>query len=456
MRHISLRNICTILAVASCAIMSPARVTLGFDGEEAASVGIYVKDLSTGEVVAQNDQLKSIIPASILKSVTGAAAMTTLGPDFRFKTPIYLYGSQGSDKSRWDGNLVIESCGDPTIDSDQFKERKPLADEIISALNEKGIKTITGNVIIRQPQPQQGCPTEWEIEDVAWAYGAGWYGFNFFDNSFTLRPSTKVTSPHIPDLNITIIKDNDGTDLVRGINSNDLYVYSSRPNNPKWVTESTMPNPAIVFTSLLTDKMRRAGIEIMGHASSDVSERTLVCEHKSATLCEILRETMHVSHNLFAEGLLRALAPDENRKAAIKADRQALKSIGVKTAYNKIIDGSGLARGNCVQPIFMSQVLEGMARSRYADEYVSTFPVVGKDGTVKRMLAKTDLDGRLALKSGSMNAVQCFAGYKLGPDGKPTHTVVIMVNAFYCERAEVRKSIDDFLLSTFAPAQQNQ
>lgn len=451
-----LRIFSLTLIASTCALMSNADVTLGFDGEEAASVGIYIKDLASGEVVAENDALKSIIPASIMKSVTGAAAFTALGPDFRFKTPVYLYGKQAADKSRWDGNLVIESCGDPTIDSDQFKTRKPLADEIVASLTAKGIKTISGDIIIRQPQPQQGCISEWEIEDVAWAYGAGWYGFNFFDNSFSLRPSTKVTSPHIPDLNITVIKDSDGTDLVRGINSNELYVYSSDPKNPKWVTESTMPNPASVFKSLLTEKLRRADITLLGKTSSDVSERTLVCEHLSPNLTEMLRETLYVSHNLFAEGLLRALAPDDNRKAAIKRDKEALQSIGVTTAYNNIIDGSGLARGNRIQPKFMSEVLEAMATGENADDYVSTFPVVGKNGTVKRMLTKTELEGRLALKSGSMNAVQCFAGYKLGDDGKPTHTVVIMVNSFYCDRAKVRKGIDNFLLDTFRQIQQPQ
>ncbi len=451
-----LKNLCAALLAASCSFIANAEVTLGFDGEEAASVGIYVKDLATGEVIAENDALRSMIPASIMKSVTGAAAITALGPDFRFSTPVYLYGKQGSDKSHWEGNLVIESSGDPTIDSDQFKTRKPMADEIVAALATKGIKSISGDIVIRQPQPQQGCISEWEIEDVAWAYGAGWYGFNFLDNSFSLRPSTKVTSPHVPDLSVKLIKDSGGTDLVRGINSNTLYVYSSDPQNPKWVTESTMPDPAAVFKSLLADKMRESGITLQGKSTSDASERMLVCEHLSASLREILRETLYVSHNLFAEGLLRALAPGDTRKEAIKRDRETLKSIGVNTDYNNIIDGSGLARSNRVQPIFMSQMLESMASSKYADEYVSTFPLVGKNGTVKRLLAKTRLDGKLALKSGSMNAVQCFAGYKLGADGKPTHTVVIMVNAFYCEHAKLRKGIEDFLLSTFKETDENQ
>ena len=49
-----------------------------------------------------------------------------------------------------------------------------------------------------------------------------------------------------------------------------------------------------------------------------------------------------------------------------------------------------------------------------------------------------------------MMGVLCYAGYRLGADGKPTHAVVIMVNGYFCPSAEVRKAIQDFLLKTFS------
>ena len=159
---------------------------------------------------------------------------------------------------------------------------------------------------------------------------------------------------------------------------------------------------------------------------------------------------MRVSHNLFAEGLLRALVPNGSRQDALDREWKFFMQCGDSLAkYNKICDGSGLARADRLQPIFISNVLEHMAKSDIADAYVDCFPLVGKEGTVKRLLTNTKLQGKLALKSGSVNAVQCFAGYKLDADGAPTHTVVILVNCFYCPRAEVKKAIENFLLSTF-------
>ena len=80
---------------------------------------------------------------------------------------------------------------------------------------------------------------------------------------------------------------------------------------------------------------------------------------------------------------------------------------------------------------------------------MSFFPKAGKDGTMKGFLAKTPLQGKIAMKTGSVNGVQCYAGYKLGVNGKPTHVVVIMVNNFFCSRQSLRKAIEAMLTKTF-------
>ena len=94
--------------------------------------------------------------------------------------------------------------------------------------------------------------------------------------------------------------------------------------------------------------------------------------------------------------------------------------------------------------------MQMMAYRPDASSYVSLFPKVGVDGTVKKLLCGTPLEGRLVLKSGSMKGVYCYAGYLIGDSGLPTHTVVIMINGFTCSRAAVKKGIESFLLDRFA------
>lgn len=441
LKRMSIALICMMIAVSVL-----AEIRLGFPGEESASVGIYIKDLRTGNIIAQNEASKALVPASIQKAITTATALTILGPTFTFKTPVFLYGTK--KESTWEGNLVIESCGDPTIDSGLFKNRAPLYRTIINGLKNEGISEITGKIIIYEPLLNPGQNPCWEIEDTPWAYGAGLYGFNFMDNSYKLWPATGKTEPFIPDLHLTVIK-SQNNDLWQGVNSNDLIVYGKDVKNLKWRVTPAMNNPALVFQYLLKDKLEEAGIKILGKETNDENSQLLVCEYTSPIITEILKQLMHESHNLFAEGMLRAIAPGESRMSALKKEITKLQELGIKTNYNKISDGSGLARDNRSQPQFISAVLEAMAKGEYATLYLSTFPKVGLEGTVKNLLAKTSLKGKLALKSGSMGGIQCFAGYKLDAQEKPTHTVIIMINSFYCQRSELRGCIEKFLLDTF-------
>lgn len=446
MNNLRLTFLCIALLLA--AVVAKAQVTLGFEGESAASVGIIIKDLKSGTIVAQNDAERALLPASIMKSVTCATALTALGEEFRFSTPVVLYGTQ--DGSTWNGNLIIESVGDPTIDSELFKDDvAPLHRSIIQGLKDLGITKITGRVIISQPMSDQGCNPHWEIEDTPYAYGAGLYGFNFQDNYYKLWPATGKTAPYVPDLHLSVIQQKSGTDMAQGINSNNLTIFTAEPANPKLMVKVSMDDPALVYESYLKARLKDAGITLEGNDVSDESQRALVCDYKSPVITDILTEMMHESHNLYAEGMLRAIAPNDTREEALKAEARTLKGIGAPTTHNRISDGSGLARANRIQPQFVSSVLEQMSKTDHASAYAATFPKVGVDGTVKNLLAKTSLKGKLALKSGSMGGVQCYAGYKFDDNGRPTHTVVIMVNSFFCPRGELRGRIEKFLLDTF-------
>ena len=80
------------------------------------------------------------------------------------------------------------------------------------------------------------------------------------------------------------------------------------------------------------------------------------------------------------------------------------------------------------------------------EDFVDVFPRAGVDGTVCSLFKGTPLEGRAALKSGSMSGVRCYAGYILNDDDEPKYAVAIMVNNFKCKVSEINKSIQDFLL----------
>lgn len=425
-----------------------AQSFLGFDGEESTSTGIYIKDLKTGELLVDHNSELALTPASVMKAVTTASALSILGENFRFETPVVLTGEKSTAKKGvWNGNLVIRSCGDPTIESENFKSRLGFCDSIATALRRLGITSISGCIKVEQSLSDAGPILQWEIEDVAWPYGAGLFGLNYRDNTFSVCPATKQTKPHVPGLEIDVRKSTSGNDLIRGVESNKLVVYARNPNNRKWVLSSTMPDPAAVLVYELSAKLRANGISVGKNAAKTAAgKERIVYNHRSPASPEIMRSLMVRSDNLFAEGMLRAIAPGQSRKNAINREKELWASRGINSRYTIINDGSGLTRANRLSARFIGDVLEWMAGSDRGDTYTSFFPRAGKEGTLRSFLAKTPLEGKIALKTGSVSTVQCYAGYRFNDENKPTHIVVVLINGFFCPRAQVRKAVEHMLL----------
>lgn len=425
---------------------------LGIEGEQATSVGVYIQDLTSGEALYDYNSEIAMTPASVMKSVTTATALSLLGDNFRFATTVELRGGFLADKS-WQGDLVIRSSGDPTLESENFEENLGFCDSICASLRRIGVKKINGTIVVEQTLKDAGPVAQWEIEDIAWPYGAGLFGLNYMDNTCLLYPVSGKTKPYVPGLEITI-KETDGlNDLLRGVNSNKLTVYRNRKiaKYNKWAVATTMPDPSAVFVAQLKSVLRSAGIGVGQKALADSeAEIRNIYTHFSPASAEIMRSLMFRSDNLFAEGVLRMLAPEGSRKDAIEKEKALWNKRGIDSNFALIFDGSGLARGNRLQARFIADVLEYMATDESMSRtYVSFFPKAGMDGTMKSFLEKSPLKGKIALKTGSMNAVQSYAGYKLDDDGKPTHVIVVLVNGFFCKRAELKKSIENLLIETF-------
>lgn len=426
--------------------LAGAQSLLGIDGEESTSIGVYIKDLATGNVIVEQNCEMALTPASVMKTLTTATVLSIAGTDARFTTPVRLTGEAGDDS--WHGNLVITGNADPTLESGNFKSRLGFCDSIAISLKRMGIRKIDGGIVVEQSLSQAGPIIQWEIEDVAWPYGAGLYGFNWRDNIVKITPATGKVVPEAPGLEICVERAQKN-DIVRGMDSNRLTVYTRDPNDRRWAINTTVPDPSAVFKTEMRQVLSRYNIEIGDEPIAAGDKRTAVYIHHSATYGDIMKSLMVRSDNLFAEGMLRTLAPGDSRKAAINRERELWDSRGIDTRYTIIHDGSGLTRANRLSAHFIGDILEWMATSDMADTYTSFFPRAGKDGTMRGFLAKSPLKGRIALKTGSVSSVQCYAGYKLNADNKPTHVVVILVNGFFCPRKQVREACENLLTKTF-------
>ncbi|MDQ3302693.1 MAG: D-alanyl-D-alanine carboxypeptidase, partial [Actinomycetota bacterium] len=80
---------------------------------EHSSWGISVRDLSTGEVLLEQDGDKMFVPASTFKAFSTATVLDGYEPDYRFRTPVYQ--TDTPDGGVLDGNLVLVASGDLSL-----------------------------------------------------------------------------------------------------------------------------------------------------------------------------------------------------------------------------------------------------------------------------------------------------------------------------------------------------
>lgn len=425
-----------------------------FKGSQNASIGVYISEIKTGRCVAQYNSGKNFVPASVQKCVTAATSQMLLGdePPFTTRAEIKAPIIDGV----LEGNLYIVGRGDPTLESRQFKERDGFISSLIEWLTRNGVDSIAGEIVTDSRfYPAIGVSPYWLLEDTAWEYGAGLYGINYRDNSFsmTLRPGDEFVPASNNVEVINLLRHGAKSDVMamRGEGSG-LLTVSGTLSTKSYTSRYSMPSPELFLADDLISELRSSGIGVGGQSGLSDNEDILTFDYASPKRDEILKVTMFKSVNLFAEGMLRALtAKSENRtfEGGIAIEREFWTNKGVDLTNTRWLDGSGLSPVNRMSPRVLASILEYMAKSEISRKYVGLFPLAGKEGTVRYLLAKTRLAGSLALKSGSMNGVLCYAGYKLNSAKTPTHVVVIMVNGASCKSAEIRSAISRYLLSVF-------
>lgn len=416
-------------------------------GIDTTQTAILIHDLRFGrDIVAENID-KALIPASVMKSVTVASLLNLADSEERFTTPVVIEGTVTD--SVVDGDLIVKTCGDPTIESQYFPESQGFADSIAAALKRIGIKRIKGQVIIDQTNfPDATTPPGWMAEDIPWYYGARLQGANFRDNKFRLRLPSKKSEPFVPDLKFSFSRPGQRNVKVDRKDGSETFLISG--NVKRGISDTfSMPYPWKAMQYEIVSTLDKKGIKVDNQKMEHATQSRLVYSHKSPAFGEIMQSLMFRSDNLLAEGMLRAIIPGGTRADAIKEEEAVWMLAGISAHGVNIVDGSGLSRDNRLTARFLGDVYKYMLYDDFIDDYVSLFPKAGYDGTMKSFLAQSPLEGRVAMKTGSMKGVQSYAGYILDEDGNPSHIVVFIVNNFRCSRAALKNDIQRLLLEKF-------
>ncbi len=419
-----------------------------------ASVGIHAIDLESGETVFETNGKKLLVPASVLKLVTSAAALEILGSDYRFQTRVGYAGAVKNGVLK--GDLVIVGGGDPALGSEYFPNQyfyPHFLETWAQRVKASGINRVEGNLILDGSfYDIEKIPPTWIWEDMGNYYGAGANALTVYDNLFRIvfrspakagQPTEIISvSPKIENLDFKneVVSSDDPRDLA--------YVFGS-PLDSRRTIRGTIPKNRNAFTikasnpfpeKLLADDflhhLAHAGVFVTGETKNEkVPDRAFqqIEQTESLPLSEIIKVLNRESVNLFAEHLVKQIAAEKtgvgNREAGLKMIVDFWKDKGLDTRQLFMEDGSGLSHFNAVSPAFLASVLRYMEnKSPDGKIFFESLPEAGQ-GTLYHFNPNLFPENTLRLKSGSMTRVRCYAGYLYSVNGKKM-AVAVMVNHF--------------------------
>ena len=447
-----------------------------------ASFSLVVKDVQEGRTVYSYDTDRLQSPASVLKTVATATALEILGEDYRYPTTLEYDGIL--ENGTLEGNLYIKGSGDPSLGSSHFAPgQNKFLSTWIAALQKAGIKHITGSVISDESIfDTEGVSIKWLREDMGNYYAPGSYGISIFDNMYKLslqtgaagtRPVLKGTEPDIPFIRFkNYLKaapvSSDSAYIIGAPLDDVRYLYGVLPaNREAYVLKGDIPDPALYLARYLTDQLQQKGIRVDGSPSCyrieveenrwKKGERKEIVTTYSPTLREIASVCNHVSHNLYADALVKTVGlqykPRRNEMISsfgrgVQVVKEYWEKKGLDVFPLRMNDGSGLAPADKVSAGFMGELLGYMAtESAVSDAFIASLPQAGIEGSVRNFLKGSKLQGKARLKSGGITGVRSYAGY-ITKDGK-TYAVAVFSNNYSCPMSRMTRALEKLLLQLF-------
>lgn len=403
-------------------------------GIKNSSWGLSVKDAVTGKAVAVRDQAHNLVPASILKVFTTAAALDKFGPERTFSTRLYYDGAISD--GFLSGNIYIKGGGDPSLGSQLLKGAQPL-DEVFkgwaAAVKAAGISVVNGAVVGDDTAFESVQPGSWSWEDIGNYYAAQPSALTVNDGLYKLylKPSDKVggkpevlrTEPYIDGLNF---ENHLRTGPAGSGDEGYIYAFPNQflavlrgsipQGSAEFAIKGALPDPALFTAQSFGLYLAKAGVNSGKKPYKGAAPQgglKLLAETPSVPLKAVVRLTNKRSFNLYAEMLLRHLgggSPDAGL-AAIKA---FLAGTGTDVAELDIVDGCGLSTRDTAKAENFTDLLRYVYKKKYFPEFNDSLVFPGDPdatGHLRAMGKGTPLEKNLRLKSGSLNGVRAYTGY---------------------------------------------
>jgi D-alanyl-D-alanine carboxypeptidase/D-alanyl-D-alanine-endopeptidase (penicillin-binding protein 4) len=373
------------------------------------SVSAEVVDLATGASLLSVAPGRPAVPASSAKLLTGAAALSLLGPSRRLATTVV---DGGKDE------IVLLGGGDVTLAADRGTPGGAvgragigdLADATAAALQARGRRSVA----VRLDDTLFKGPTtspDWSAGDVRGG---------FIAPVTALAVNSGSATPAVP--------------LV--------------PGKP---TER-VSDPSMAAARLFAAALAKAGIIVTGTVvrAKAPDGATELARVESATVADLVEHALTDSDNTIAEALARMVAVKAGRQATFAdagvavLDRVGL--LGVPTAGARLSGGSGLGSGNEVSARALARLLALAASPEHPElrALLSGLPVAGASGTLAdRFTTGRERSGLgvVRAKTGTLTGASSLSGTVVDADGRQLGFVILADRV--PSTLAARKALDD-------------
>lgn len=420
-----------------------------------AAIGATVVDVTTGEVLWAHDADRPLGLASVQKVLTTAAALRTLGPAFRWRTTIY--GEEfDAATGTVEGDLIVRGRGDPTLTNRDLVN-------LVRDLRWRGVEFVTGDLVfdgsyfddVDEPPRYADQPKE----------RAG-YRAPIGAASLEKNAVTVVVVPDRLGLGLAAVSlDPPASDHVRLVEDDVVTVATGRTRiavstevkkdhlelrvtgqiaaaDGVYFARRRIDDPVAQFGDALRAALADAGIRIRGkgirrRAIAPTDKVTVLAEHDSEPLADVVRAMVKTSDNYLAETVLKTMGAEARAAAGggpgtwadgIAVVQAMLADAGVPPASVRVENGSGLYDASSVPASAVAKVLAAAWRDfRVGPELASALAIGGVDGTLRRRFGGPAIRGRVRGKTGTLAAVSSLAGL-VGVDGLHPLAFVVLVN----------------------------
>lgn len=366
----------------------------------------YVVNTSEGETVFGWKQRTPRILASNTKLFTTAAALARYGSGGTLGTEV-LGDSRLGDDGVWRGDLYLRGGGDPTFGSRRFVTRHygrgATVEKLAALIEDTGIERVTGRV----------------------------YGDESRFDSLRGGPESRyATSIWVGPLS--------GLAFNRGLGDEQ--------------GRSFQLDPPLFAAAQLDAALERRGVKVRLAPRAGVAGpgADVLASIDSPPMRRLIALTNKSSDNFFAEMLLKDLSLQAHGRGSTAAGAKLAAGFARRLGSGaRLVDGSGLSRGNRASPRQVVKLLSEMLeddQDRYNHDFFDSLAIAGTEGTLSDRMRSGPAHRRCVGKTGTLSNVSALSGLCEATSGD-TYVFSILMNYVYPPGA---RRLQDAMLQAIA------